>query len=339
MKAVLHLSSFLLMIGLLLGLYQAIFPSISGGGARVSVFFPEPLKTEDGQRTALAKPPSALSNPALNQRFLLKMKGRLVKLFSSFSKQSQDRSERVAGGKTLSFFLDGKSRRFVMQESAGPSASPVPARRKKEGKTDKKPSAFLIKEGRRLRPFLEKYKNRSVWTVNLRKEAKALQALYPSKKPLLKRRFPDALHIYMAERRPVFLLLNPNGRFYPVFSQGKIGAEAALADLPVARGKPFQKNGGLRKQISRFLQDLPDAGLFSPGNVSEIFYKSNSFLLFLSRGDFALEIRLPLPKGAAKNINFVLDYLLQKEEEGAWINAERPEKIIVRRRAAPSKEN
>ena len=339
MKAVLHLSSFLLMIGLLLGLYQAIFPSISGGGggrrggaARVSIVFPAPLKTETAQKTALETASLTLSSAA--RRFFLKMKKRLARSLSFSAKKNGAPAERE--GKTLSFFFDRQKRRFVAVENNGKAGAaggdPAKTGATASGEASQKQSAFLIKESRRLRPFLEKYKSRSVWTVNLRKEAAALQALYPSKNALLKRRFPDTLHIYMTERRPIFLLLNPKGGFYPVFAQGKVGAAPRLADLPIARGKPLQKDKALRKQVGRFLQELPGGGLFSPENISEIFYKSKSFLLFLSRGDFTLKIRLPLQKGAEKNINFVLDYLLQKEEEGAWINAERPEKIIVRRR-------
>ena len=350
MKTVLRLSSFLLALGLLLGLYQAVFPS-GGRAAQILVFFPAPssaqaenalLQKHGSGSLEKAKASSAKPAPFSFARLRDRLQG--LQLFFSGENLS-DPAGKAGGqteGKTLIFSFDKKSRGFIAAEVGGKSsatAEAAPQDEKSAARRKPKQSAFLEREIRRLRPFLEKYKEQSVWTVSLRKEAKTLQALYPSKKPLLKRRFPAALHIYMKDRLPIFLLLNASGRFYPVFSQGEIGAAipfAALTDLPVARGKALQKDRGLRRQAARLLTDLPEGGLFSPSNMSEIFYKSKRFLLFLSAGDFALEIRLPLQKGARKNINFVLNYLMQKNETGALINAERPEKIIVRRKKRSS---
>lgn len=192
-------------------------------------------------------------------------------------------------------------------------------------------------EKEKLRLLLEKYKNRSIWALNLKELAREIHTIYPSKKARIKRRLPNKIAVYLEERQPVFLLLTNGGKFFPVSAEGIIGSAlqgTQLLDLPIARGDIFKKDKALRLKTVELLKQLPEKEeVFSSENISEITYKpkKGSFILFLIPRYFVLEVKLPFDTSAINNINFVLNYLIQKEEKAALIDASNAQKIIVHR--------
>lgn len=201
----------------------------------------------------------------------------------------------------------------------------------------KKPASFSSEEGKKVSLFLEKQKGRSIWSLRLKDMAREIQNVFPSKEIYLKRKFPNKIKIFIKESLPVLLLLTESGRFYPVFHEGKIGMALTadeLLDLPIVRGNIFKKDKNLRVRILNLLKILPKEDIFSPGNISEIIYKSKqeSFMLYLIPHHFILEMKHPWKNKTIENINFVLNYLIQKDEKASVIDAGFPEKIIVRRK-------
>ena len=189
---------------------------------------------------------------------------------------------------------------------------------------------------KKLLSLVEKYKNRSVWSVSLKEIALEVQELYPSKKARVKRKLPDKIEVYLEESLPAFLILTEKGKFYPVSFEGVMGSPLSaheLLDLPIARGALFKKDKNLRLQTVRLLKTLPEQEIFSSENISEIMYrpKRESFILFLIPHYFVLEVKTPWSKRQIENINFVLNYLIQKEEKASHIDARFPEKIVVRK--------
>lgn len=200
-----------------------------------------------------------------------------------------------------------------------------------------KSNSFFLKQAKSLSLLVKKYKNRSVWSLSLKSIAKEIQNIFPSKKIHLRRKFPNIIEIYMKESLPVLLLLTKEGKFYPVFHEGEIGSSLSagqLLDLPILRGDIFKKDKSLRAKVSDLLKILPKKEIFSSKNISEIVYKPKrkSFSIYLIPHYFVLEIKPPWKEKAVKNINFVLNYLIQKEEKAIFIDAGFPEKIIVRRK-------
>ena len=188
----------------------------------------------------------------------------------------------------------------------------------------------------RLLSLVEKYKNRSIWSVSLKEMALEVQKNHPSKKARVKRRLPNKIEIYLEDSLPAFLILTEKGRFHPVSFEGVLGAALSpyeLLDLPIARGDLFKTDERLRAQTVQLLKTLPGKDILSPENISEIIYtpERESFTLFLIPHYFVLEVKTPWRKKQIQNINFVLNYLIQKEEKVARIDARFPEKIIVRR--------
>ena len=201
----------------------------------------------------------------------------------------------------------------------------------------RKNNSFFFKKTKKLSLFLKKYKNRSVWSLRLKNMTQEIQNIFPSKAIHLRRKFPNIIEIYMKESLPISLLLTEKGQFYPVFWEGKMGSALSanqLLDLPILRGSIFKKHKALRIQVSDLLKILPEKEVFSPKNISEIVYKPNqkSFTVYLIPHYFILDIKPPWKKKTIKNINFVLNYLIQKEEKATFIDAGFPEKIIVRRK-------
>ena len=211
-----------------------------------------------------------------------------------------------------------------------------PQSKEKSSKDKEKPFIFSTEEQERLLSFMEKYKNRFIWSVNLKNIGQEIHKMYPSKKALVRRHLPNKLEIYLEESHPAFLVLTDKGQFHPVSFDGGIGdalSASQLLDLPVARGDIFKKDKNLRLRATRLLKILPNKEIFSSENISEIVYKSQreSFIVFLIPHYFVLEIKEPWEEKTIKNINFVLNYLIQKEEKAILIDARFPEKIIVRR--------
>lgn len=203
--------------------------------------------------------------------------------------------------------------------------------------SDKRNNSFSAKEVKNISLFIEKYKNHSAWSLRLKNIAQEAQNVFPSRKIQLKRRFPNTIEIYMEESLPIFLLLTEKGPFYPVFFDGNIGMALTsnqLLDLPIVRGEIFKRDKNLRIQVLNLLKLLPKEDIFSPKNISEIIYKTKqkSFIIYLIPHYFILEIKPLLKNKTIENINFVLNYLIQKEEKAAFIDAGFPEKIIVRRK-------
>ena len=203
----------------------------------------------------------------------------------------------------------------------------------------KKTASFSSGENKKVSLFLKKYKNRSIWSLRLKGMAQEIQNIFPSKEIYLKRKFPNKIEVFIEESLPVFLLLTGKGQFYPIFSDGKIGiilSADKLLDLPIMRGDVFKENRRLRIQVLDLLKILPKEDIFSPKNISEIVYKpkQKSFTVYLIPHYFILEIKHPWKNKTIENINFVLNYLVQKEEKAAIIDAGFPEKIIVRRKKA-----
>ena len=208
--------------------------------------------------------------------------------------------------------------------------------KEKSSKDDRNPPILSIEEQKKLLSFMEKYKDRFIWSVNLKDIAQEIRKMYPSKKAFLRKQLPNKLEIYLQESHPAFLILTDKGQFHPVSFDGSIEAALSanqLLDLPITRGDIFKKDKNLRLQIIQLLKILPNQEFFSPENISEIVYKAQreSFIVFLIPHYFVLEIKEPFKEKTIKNINFVLNYLVQKEEKSILIDARFPEKIIVRR--------
>lgn len=184
--------------------------------------------------------------------------------------------------------------------------------------------------------FLDKYKGRILWTVNLKKLVKELNAAHPGFRIYVKRKLPNHLRVFL-KKKDTALLLFHEGDFFPVSYTGEIGnkkhSEESF-DFPVLRGKSFWEKTDLRIKALNVFISLPKTGPFlSVKNLSELVYNetNDSLLFYLIKGNFVLELNEVLEMEKIKNILFVLNYLDQKKDKRNWIDARTDKKIIVKK--------
>ena len=76
---------------------------------------------------------------------------------------------------------------------------------------NKEIASFSTEENKKISLFLKKYKNRSVWSFNLKDIAQEIQKIFPSKEIYLKRKLVNTIEVYMKESQPILFALNGAG--------------------------------------------------------------------------------------------------------------------------------
>ena len=181
---------------------------------------------------------------------------------------------------------------------------------------------------------LESYKGRKIWNVRLGDISKDIYKIYPAGRIQVHRQWPHQIVVVLKETSLAFLLLRENGLFYPISFRGDIQeplSEGKYLDLPILRGSAFYKDKSLVQKALQILIQLPQKGIFTSRNISEISHssKEKSFVIFLIPGHFVLNIGLALEEKQIEKINFVLNYLFQNELTGHRVDARFKKKIIV----------
>lgn len=201
-----------------------------------------------------------------------------------------------------------------------------------------KSRASYIKKEPDILSYLNEYKGKNLWQVNLKTLVTTLNELYFGAEVYVIRKWPNRLIVFLKPKATALILLKNKEVFYPVSYEGEIGDSINLKDFfdfPILRGKVFWNDLSLRKQVLSVLSSIPKKGEgFSIQNISEILYnkKNNSLMFYLIPGHFTVELQASSvsPK-KIKNINFVLTYLSQRDHQGELIDARFPKKIIVKR--------
>ncbi|MCY4512369.1 MAG: hypothetical protein OXB86_01625 [Bdellovibrionales bacterium] len=181
---------------------------------------------------------------------------------------------------------------------------------------------------------INNHKGQRIWTVPLDQMARDLRELYPAAELRIQRQLPDRIIIFLKKSNPLLLLLREQGDQIPISFQGDLQPPLdsnQFMDLPILRGDLFYKNPDLRREICALIRKLPDKGLLTSKNISEITYnkKRKSFLLFLIPGYTSVEVSSKLSEKQILKINFVLKYLLQREMMERTVDARFEKKIIV----------
>lgn len=185
---------------------------------------------------------------------------------------------------------------------------------------------------------LNRYKGHFLWKLNLKSIVQDVHEFYPGAEISVSRKFPNRLIVLLERKQIPLLLFKEGGSFYSVSYEGDIGSKKSSGeslDFPILRGKLFWDDLSLRKRaISVFFHIPRDKSLFSKKNISEISYNKNndSLLLFLVSSHFVLELKKPPSPKKIKNIEFVLNYLNQRGNQGGYIDARMDKKIIVKKR-------
>ncbi|MCZ0932455.1 MAG: FtsQ-type POTRA domain-containing protein [Oligoflexia bacterium] len=200
-----------------------------------------------------------------------------------------------------------------------------------------KTQALYTEAKPKITAYLNNYKGRYLWRINLKEIAKKIESIYLEGEVHIQRKFPNRLIVFLKEETAFLLLLKQDHRFYSVSPDGHISGQKNRTDslnFPILRGKAFEKNLQLRQRVLDVLFETPKKGdSFSLENVSEILYneKSDSFLFYLVSDYFIVELKAPPASKTIKNIDFVLNYLRKQGRTKALIDAQLDKKIIVKK--------
>ena len=181
---------------------------------------------------------------------------------------------------------------------------------------------------------LHTHKGKNIWEVSLDDISQSLHKIYPYGDIQVRRSIPGKIIVFLKKSPVAFLILRDNGDLHPLSFSGEIQTplpKGKYLDLPILRGDVFYQNVNIRKSALDFILQLPKKGLLVQKNISEIIYdkKPRGFVVFLIPGNFTLEIFLTPSASHIKNIDFVLNYLLQRQMAGRRIKARFNKKIIV----------
>lgn len=178
------------------------------------------------------------------------------------------------------------------------------------------------------------YKGKKIWQVDLDNIASKISKNYPALNVHIVRQIPNHIIVFLKQRGSAALLLKDSGGLYTISFDGKLQNQLKTyqaLDLPILTGKEFIKNQSLRKKAIQLLSHLPERGLISSYNTSEVIYnkKNSSFLLILVSNNFTIELVDKASPKRLNEINFVLNYLIQKNIKRSRVDARFDKKIIV----------
>ena len=182
----------------------------------------------------------------------------------------------------------------------------------------------------KLNPFIGK----QIWKIDLDDLKNVIQSEPYIGSVKILRLLPDRFLVQLAARQPILVLLDSKGKMHPLSVDGKLLPPVSpkqAPDLPILRNKVFFEQEKLRKLAVQFILLLPQKGLFSRDNVSEINYISdeNSLVFILSSSGRPVKVGSDSKKLRTKRIESVLHYLNQQSIKWRVIDARFSQKIVV----------
>ena len=173
-----------------------------------------------------------------------------------------------------------------------------------------------------------------IWLLSIKKLKKIVISHPKVEQVQILRSWPHRFRVILLPKKPIFLLIGSR-KFYPVTAKGGIlnpvSNIQSLPDLPLLRGDVFAKQLQLRKQAVQLFLHLPEKGIFSQENISEVKYsvKDQNFYFYLLKSGLAVRVGGHLPDFRPDRIESVLKYLVQKKIKWRVIDARFSHKVIV----------
>ncbi len=186
---------------------------------------------------------------------------------------------------------------------------------------------------------LEKFKNTSIAELDLNKVYKDTSDINWIQQILITRQWPSSLKVEIVPQKIKFLFMSKKGLLIPVMEDGKFldPINPSMApDVAVLNGDVFVDRPELRTKAIQILDEIPDKGIFSPTNISEIKYENKEgFWLSLVKSGIQVKIGEDqfVVKGA--RVNQVLEYLDTNDFKARVIDATLSQKVLVRLRKGP----
>jgi cell division protein FtsQ len=186
---------------------------------------------------------------------------------------------------------------------------------------------------------LEKYRNQSLWDLDLSKISAQISDLKWIEKNYLSRSWPTRLNIRITPKDVKLLYLSKSGDMLPIVEDGSFLSSVSsrqAPDVALLEGEVFEKNIEMRKKAVRAISEIPVEGKFSKKNISELRYDSKEgFWATLIQTGIKVKLgeeNIPLKSA---RVSQVIEYIETRELEARVIDANLSKKVLVRLRKDP----
>ena len=186
---------------------------------------------------------------------------------------------------------------------------------------------------------LEKYRNQSLWDLDLSKISAQIGELNWIEGNYLSRSWPTRLNVRITPKDVKLLYLSKMGDMFPIVEDGSflsVVSSRQAPDVALLEGEVFEKNIEMRKKAVQTIAEIPLDGKFSKKNISELRYDpKEGFWATLIQSGIKVKIgeeNIPLK---AARVSQVIEYMETRELEARVIDANLSKKDLVRLRKDP----
>lgn len=205
----------------------------------------------------------------------------------------------------------------------------------------------------RIKETVRRFDKLKIWEVNLGDLKAAIVKDEWVKDVHISRAFPNELRVMVKPREPVLVLLTNSSSsvssasghgadvpsMLPITEDGRLLSALpadALPDVPLLRGDGFATDVKLREKAVRFISLLPESGLVSRKNVSEVSWTpEEGFSLTLINPKVEVKLGEERIELKVMRVSQVLNYLSNNHLKGRVVDASFSKKVLVRLRKGP----
>ena len=160
---------------------------------------------------------------------------------------------------------------------------------------------------------------------------------------LISRTFPNSLNVRVTQKNPILVMVGAKGTFSPITEEGEVLGElppGSLPDVPLLRSEGLGKDAAeiekRRIQIVEFVKALPEKGILTRKNISEISWnREDGINLTIIQPRAEVKLGDDRPELKILRVTQVLNYLAQHQLKERVIDASFSKKVLVRLRKGP----
>jgi cell division septal protein FtsQ len=174
----------------------------------------------------------------------------------------------------------------------------------------------------------------SLWEKSVEKQAEIAKRDPWVEKAQVRRVFPNTIVIDVKERTPFAVMNESNGQFKYLDSSNTIIDKAEpekIGQYPILVGHDLRTNSNLRGEALDILKSLPEDGLMSRHDVSDLrFDEEHGFQMRLAKSGILIDIgkeNIPLHIDRARR---VVQYLDQHSINASRVDSDYSKKVLVK---------
>jgi cell division protein FtsQ len=200
-------------------------------------------------------------------------------------------------------------------------------------------SNYLKPQAEKIEKIIEQSRGQSLWSVDLNKIKKEIDALAWVQDVILVRQWPGTLRAKITPFDVKMLLLTKHNEFMPIVKNGEVLPAIDVKYLPdatILRGESFQRSPDLRRKAVKVWEQIPQDGTFSKPKISEVYYKEKEgFWVTMMKNGIEVKLGESDVSLKSKRVSQVLDYLESNQFDARVIDADLSQKVLVRLRKDP----